>query len=153
MFNCRIITSQYFVGFCQTSTWIKHRYTYLPSLLDHPPTSHSHLTLLGCHRALDLSSLHHIANSHWLSLLQITMHMFQCYSLKLPCPLLPSLCPHVCSLCLHLLQFSSVQFSRSVMSNSLQPHESQHARPPCPSPTPGVYPNSCPSSQRCHPAI
>ena len=39
------------------------------------------------------------------------------------------------------------------MSNSLQPHESQHARPPCPSPTPRVYPNSCPLSQWCHPAI
>ena len=39
------------------------------------------------------------------------------------------------------------------MSDSLRPHESQHAKPPCPSPTPGVYPNSCPSSQWCHPAI
>ena len=39
------------------------------------------------------------------------------------------------------------------MSNSLQPHESQQARPPCPSPTPGVYSNSCPSSRWCHPAI
>ena len=39
---------------------------------------------------------------------------------------------------------SSVQFSLSVMSDSLQPHELQHARPPCPSPTPGVHPNSCP---------
>ena len=48
---------------------------------------------------------------------------------------------------------SSVQFSRSVVSDSLQPHESQHARPPCPSPTPGVYSNSCPSSRWCHPAI
>ena len=48
---------------------------------------------------------------------------------------------------------SSVQFSRPVMSDSLQPHESQHARPPCPSPTPGAYSNSCPSSQWCHPAI
>ena len=48
---------------------------------------------------------------------------------------------------------SAVQFSRSVGADSLQPHESQHARPPCPSPTPGVYSNSCPSSQRCHPAI
>ena len=47
----------------------------------------------------------------------------------------------------------SVQFSGSVMSNSLQPHESQHARPPCPSPTPRVHSNSCPSSQWCHPAI
>ena len=49
--------------------------------------------------------------------------------------------------------FSSVQFSRSVVSNSLWPHESQHARPPYPSPTPRVYPNTCPSSQWCHPAI
>ena len=49
--------------------------------------------------------------------------------------------------------FSSVQFSRSVVSNSLRPHESQHARPPCPSPTPEVHWNSCPSSQWCHPAI
>ena len=39
------------------------------------------------------------------------------------------------------------------MSNSLRPHESQHARPPCPSPTPGVHSDSCPSSQWCHPAI
>ena len=48
---------------------------------------------------------------------------------------------------------SSVQFSRSVVSNSLRPHEPQHARPPCPSPTPGVYTNPCPSSRWCHPAI
>ena len=47
----------------------------------------------------------------------------------------------------------SVQFSHSVVSNSLQPHESQHARPPCPSQTPGVYSNSCPLSWWCHPAI
>ena len=45
------------------------------------------------------------------------------------------------------------QFSRSVVSDYLQPHELQHARPPCPSPTPGVHSNSCPSSQWCHPAI
>ena len=49
--------------------------------------------------------------------------------------------------------FSSVQFSRSVVSNSLRPHELQHARPPCPSPTPGVYPNSCPLSRQCHSTI
>ena len=49
--------------------------------------------------------------------------------------------------------FRSVQFSRSVMSDSFRPHESQHARPPCPSPTPGVHSDSCPSSQWCHPAI
>ena len=51
------------------------------------------------------------------------------------------------------LIFRSDQISRSVVSDSLRPHESQHARPPCPSPTPGVHSDSRPSSQRCHPAI
>ena len=49
--------------------------------------------------------------------------------------------------------FISVQFSLSVVSDSSRPHESQHARPPCPSPTPGVDSNSCPSSRWCHTAI
>ena len=49
--------------------------------------------------------------------------------------------------------FSSVQFSHSVVSNSLRPHRLQHARPPCPSPTPRVHSNSRPSSRWCHPAI
>ena len=48
---------------------------------------------------------------------------------------------------------SSIQFSHSVMSDPLPPHELQHARPPCLSPTPRVRPNSCPLSQWCHPAI
>ena len=48
---------------------------------------------------------------------------------------------------------SSFQFSCSVVSYSLRPHESHHARPSCPSPTPGVHSDSCPSSQWCHPAI
>ena len=47
----------------------------------------------------------------------------------------------------------TVQFSCSALSDSLRPHELQHTRPPCPSPTPGVYSNSCPSSRWCHPAI
>ena len=51
------------------------------------------------------------------------------------------------------LVFSSVQFSCSVVSDSLRPHESQHTRPPCPSPNPGIYPNSCPSSWWCHSGI
>ena len=55
--------------------------------------------------------------------------------------------PHNCT---HL---SSIQLSRSVMSDSLRPHESQHARTPCPSSTPRVHPDSRPSSQWCHPAI
>ena len=54
---------------------------------------------------------------------------------------------------LSLIIICSVQFSRSVMSNSLQPPERQRARPPCPSPSPGVYTKSCPLSRRCHPTI
>ena len=49
--------------------------------------------------------------------------------------------------------FASVQFSHSVVSDSLRPHESQHARPPCPSPSPGVHSHSCPLIRWCHPAI
>ena len=52
-----------------------------------------------------------------------------------------------------ILIFSSVQFSCSVVSDSLQPHESQHTRPPCPSPTPGVHPNPFPLNQWCHTTI
>ena len=48
---------------------------------------------------------------------------------------------------------NSVQFSHSVVSNSLWPHRLQHTRPPCPSPTPGVYSDSCPLSSWCHPTI
>ena len=58
--------------------------------------------------------------------------------------------PKLSHTCLH---WTSAQFSRSVVSDSLQPRETQHARPPCPSPTPRVYSNSCPLSQWCHPTI
>ena len=92
------------------------------------------------------SSIHCSLKKAFLSLLFILWKsaLFGCTFLFLPCFLL-----------LFLLQlfFSWVQFSRSVMSDSLQPHGPQHTRPPCPSPTPGVYSNSCPSSQWCHPAI
>ena len=54
---------------------------------------------------------------------------------------------------LFLCQLSSVQFSHSVISDSLRPHELQYARPPCPSPTPGIHSNSCSSGRWCHPAI
>ena len=54
---------------------------------------------------------------------------------------------------LRIYKISSVQFSHSVVSDSLLPRELQHARPPCPSPTPGVHPNSCPLSRWCHPVI
>ena len=60
---------------------------------------------------------------------------------------------HSCISFVFHFQFSSVQFSHSVVSNSLHPHGLQHARLPCPSPTPEAYSNSCPSSQQCHPTI
>ena len=75
----------------------------------------------------------------------------------------PKFLTDICELCifrfnniktsLGCLYLSSVQFSRSVVSDSLWPHELQHARPPCLSPTPRVYSNSCPSSPWCHPAL
>ena len=52
-----------------------------------------------------------------------------------------------------LHELSHIQFSGSVVSDSLQPHEPQHTRPPCPSPTPGVHPNPCPLNRWCHPTI
>ena len=57
-----------FDGFCHTSTWISHRFTYVPSLLNLLPISHPINTPLGCHQAPDLGSLHHTANSHQLML-------------------------------------------------------------------------------------
>ena len=68
----------------------------------------------------------------------LSNHLIFCH----PLLLLPSIFPSI----------RSDQISRSVLSNSLRPHESQHARPPCPSPTPGVHWDSRPSSQWCHPA-
>ena len=68
-------------------------------------------------------------------------------------PATPRYCFRFCCCC-YLPSFPcSVQFSCSFVSDSLQPHELQHARPPYPSRTPGVHPNPCPSSQWCHPAI
>ena len=84
-----------------------------------------------------------------LAILHMIMYMFPSYSQFVP-PLFPPPCPKVCSLCLRYCAAnrfiwsnfpSSVQFSCSVMSNNLQPHRLQHARPSCPSPTPGVYSN------------
>ena len=62
-------------------------------------------------------------------------------------------CKHKNIQSFHKYILSSVQCSCSVVSDSLRPHALQHSRPPCPSPTPGVYSNSCPLSQWCHPTI
>ena len=67
--------------------------------------------------------------------------------------LITQLCPNPHKIFLYIFLFSSVQFSHSVVSNSLRSYESQHARLPCPSPAPGVHSNSSPSSRWCHPDI
>ena len=85
-----------------------------------------------------------------------------CWSVAKLCPILCDLvdCSTPPSFVLHCLpgfaQYpisASIQFNRSVMSDSLRPYELQHARPPCPSLTPGVHPNPCPLSGWCHPTI
>ena len=139
------------------STWSSHGYTYVPSLPPFFPIP----PLLGCHRALTLGSLHHTANSHQLS---IFTYGNACVSVLLSQIIPPSPSPTVskslsfmsaspfllCSRIISTIFLSSVQCSRSVVSDSLWPHESQHARPPCPSPTPREYSNPCPSSRWCH---
>ena len=82
------------------------------------------------------------SQEEWFIVLEITIH--KVFAFKVSMLLLQAV--------LHF-QFSPVQFSCSVMSDSLWPREPQHARPPCPSPTPGVYPNPCLLSRWCHATI
>ena len=103
-----------------------------PSWSSLPPATPSQPSRLS--QSTRLGSLCHTANSHWRSVLSMVMYMFQYHSLKLQA-------------------ITSVQFSRSVVSNSLRPHGLQHTRLPCPSPTPGACSNSCPLSRWCHPTI
>ena len=133
--------------------------------VSHCPEPHSHFhphpIPVGCRSARGLSALFHASILDRSSISHMVIYMFQCYSLKSSHPHLLPQSPKVCSLYLCLFcclaykvivtiflnSISSVQFSRSVVSDSLQLHESQHARPPCPSPTPGVHPDSRPLSQ------
>ena len=87
----------------------------------------------------------------WDCVLFILYVIILIYYLKLP--LRNSFNSVMNILVLILLSTNLFQFSCSVMSNSLWPHELQHARPPCPSPTPRVHPNPCPLSRWCHPTI
>ena len=91
---------------------------------------------------------------------QLWIHLLNCITAALEqqafslAPLLilvVCVCACMCVMCAP--SYPSVHFTCSVVSDSLWPHELQHARPPCPSPTPGVHPNSCPSNRWCHPAI
>ena len=86
----------------KSHTWLKWLSTHACILMSPPSWNSSHFlphsTAPGYHRESDLSSMNHTANSHWLSILYMVMHMFQCYSLNSSLPLLPSFCPQVCFL-------------------------------------------------------
>ena len=125
---------------------------YMCSASRNPSHLSPHPILLGCPSALALSALFHASNLDWRS--HMVIYMFQCYSLKPYHPHLLSQSPKFCSLYLCLfcclayrviIKFSSVQLLS--MSDSLCPHKSQHARPLCPSPSPGDHSDSRPSSQ------
>ena len=100
-----------------------------------------------------------ICISWWLETVEnhfICMWLYMYIFWKMSIQVLCLFCNQVICFSLFLMlscMFSSVQFSCSVVSDSLRPHELQHARTPCLSPTPGVYPNPCPSSWWCHPTI
>ena len=132
-FNWRLIALQNFVVLSNLN--MNQPYVYIYSRLIQSPC---------------LSFLNHIANFCCLSILHMVMWVSMLlFSYISPSPLLSSPCVHksIFYVCF------STQFSRTVVSNSLQAHEPQQARPPRPLPTPGVHPNPCPSSQWCHPTI
>ena len=116
-FNWSIIALQYCVGFWHTSTWISQRYTYVPSLLNLPTTSHSILPLkvVAEHQGLNLPT----ADSHWLSNLHMVIYVFQCSSLSSPLPLLPLLGPQVCFLCLCLHCSPENRFISTIFLDSI----------------------------------
>ena len=109
----------------------------------------SYLIPLGCPQVLSLGTLLHSLNLHWSSILHMVMYMLECYSAKSSHPfLLPLVQKSVLYIWISLAVLhteSSVQFTHSVVSDSLWPHELQHTRPPCPSPTPRVHSYSHPS--------
>ena len=126
--------ASYCIHFCFFH-WI-HWWTILADT--HSSISHS----FQCH--IVLPGMNNIARFIWAS-----FHIFIGYSFLSFMSTYFNTCPFF-----HWLFYSHlVQFSRSVMFDSLWPHESQHARPLCPSPSPGVHSDSRPSSQWCHPAI
>ena len=87
----KVIALQYCLGFCHTSMWISHRYTYVPSLLNPSPTTHPILAF-RLSQSTGLSSLCHTANFDLLSILHLAVYMFLCYSFNLCYPLLHTLC-------------------------------------------------------------
>ena len=96
----------------------------------------------------------HLSNTNFPFLVWMPFS-YKCYYIKFCFQMVlhPCICALLQIFTRYNLCLSSIQFSRSLVSYSLQPHEPQHARPPYPSPTPGVHPNPCPLSRWCHPTI
>ena len=89
-FNWKIIALQYYIGFCRASAGISHKYTYVPSPLNLPPTSHHILPLpLHCHKRTGYEPSGHTAHSHWLAISHPVMFMCQRCSPGASHPLLP----------------------------------------------------------------
>ena len=125
------------------------RHLYLDYTHTHTHT-HTHLHIVKNTCCLKLCEISFSRDSRWfLSINKIKSYHFYCLCLWKHYKL------HMIDQIelIYICIYSSVQFSHSVVSDSLWPHEPQHARPPCPSPTPRVYANPCPSSRWCHPTI
>ena len=108
---------------------------YIPVNISNPITNMSHLTvkIVSIWTIYDMFTKTRVLSSNtWINKEHVSMGS---------------------GLCLNYWWFSSVQFSRSIVSNSLRPHKLKHSRPPYPSPTARVYPNACPWSRWCHPTI
>ena len=158
-----------FVNLCCTVKWISYMYTYIPSLLSFPPTAAPDPTSLAHRRAPSwaLYAIQKLPTSYLFYTCSVWMSILLSQSAP------PSLSPSVSTslFCtsaflflpckyVHKYHFSRfpiyalvVLFNCPVVSGSLQLHGLQHARPPCPSPSPEVCPSSCPLHRWCHPAI
>ena len=155
----------FIICFPGTLTYVREVYTWLPAVSQLSGRRRLESYCLGCGLFLILLfSLQCFCSASvswgWTSLVQFIHRINSSVGLRegwLLCSLRRSLgiwmLVILTFIYLSCFQFSSVQFSHSVMSDSLWPRGLQHARPPCPSPTPGVYPNSCPLNWRCHPTI
>ena len=107
-FNWRIITLQNCGGFFHTSTWINHRCTCVPSILNTPSHIPRHPIPLGCLSTPALSALLHASNLQWSSISHMIIYMFQCYSLKSSHPRLLLQSPKVCFV--HLCLFCCLAY-------------------------------------------
>ena len=121
IFNWRVIGLQYCVGFCHTSIQINHRYTYVLSLLNLPPTpTPSQPSRVSQSTRFELPASY--SESPQLSTSHMVMYMFPRYSLKLSHPLPPPLCLQVFSLCLHLHCCPANRFIHTIILDAIYMH-------------------------------